>query len=411
MEFDEEQARRDDAFYDELERAYIAELEHVRAGGVDLTEAILREEVYERLIGELEREDVSSDARDAVASFLQDLRRDGVEWHSIGHGRGYFEADDERRVFPEYAAPCTRATRIPGSVCMKFAHEHGAPWDQWTCEYAAGFGNLQSLQYAHEHGCPWDVSTCQAAAEYGHLDCLRYAHENGCPWNEVTCAHAASNGHLDCLRYAREHGCPWNEKTCLFAVSNGHLDCLRYARENGCPWNWTTCAYAALNGHLDCLRYAREHGCPWNEWTCLHAVSNGHLDCLRYARENGCCWDKRTCDNAAKNGYLDCLRYAREHGCPWNEKTCASAAKYGQLECLKYACARKCPGSDRYAEALNEVVIPDVDESFGVDVALAFQRANDGEISMREFLPLWVAHREGYRDAHLEVVRNLIAHD
>ena len=174
MEFDEEEARRDDAFYDELERAYIAELEHVRTGGVDLTEAILREEVYERLIGELEREDVSSDARDAVASFLQDLRRDGVEWHSVGHGRGYFEADDERRVFPEYAAPCTRATRIPGSVCMKFAHEHGAPWDQWTCAYAADFGNLQSLQYAHEHGCPWDVSTCQAAAEYGHLDCLRF---------------------------------------------------------------------------------------------------------------------------------------------------------------------------------------------------------------------------------------------
>ena len=326
MEFDEEQARRDDAFYDELERAYIAELEHVRAGGVDLTEAILREEVYERLIGELEREDVSSDARDAVASFLQDLRRDGVEWHSIGHG----EADDERTVFPEYAAPCTRATRIPGSVCMKFAHEHGAPWDQWTCEYAAGFGNLQSLQYAHEHGCPWDVSTCQAAAEYGHLDCLRYARENGCPWDKRTCDNAA--------------------------------------------------------------RY-------------------GHLECLEYARENGCCWDERTCDNAAKNGHLECLKYARENGCDWDEKTCMNAAENGHLECLKYACAHGCPGSDRYAEALNEVVIPDVDESFGVDVALEFQRANDGEISMREFLPLWVAHREGYRDAHLEVVRNLIAHD
>ena len=175
MEFDEEEPRRDDAFYDELERAYIAELEHVRAGGVDLTKAILREEVYERLIGELEREDVSSDARDAVASFLQDLRRDGVEWHSIGHGRGYFEADDERRVFPEYAAPCTRATRIPGSVCMKFAHEHGAPWDQWTCEYAAGFGNLQSLQYAHEHGCPWDKDECiDAALAYGNTACLTY---------------------------------------------------------------------------------------------------------------------------------------------------------------------------------------------------------------------------------------------
>ena len=46
----------------------------------------------------------------------------------------------------------------------------------------------------------------------------------------------------------------------------------------------------------------------------------------------------------------------------------------------------------------------------GVEVALAFHR-NGGEISMREFLPLWVAHREGYRDAHLEIARNLIAHD
>ena len=177
MEFDEEEARRDDAFYDELERAYNAELEHVRAGGVDLTEAILREEVYERLIGELEREDVSSDARDAVASFLQDLRRDGVEWHSIGHG----EADDERTVFPEYAAPCTRATRIPGSVCMKFAHEHGAPWDQWTCEYAAGFGNLQSLQYAHEHGCPWDAKTYFCAMSNGNMEVILFLIEREHP--------------------------------------------------------------------------------------------------------------------------------------------------------------------------------------------------------------------------------------
>jgi hypothetical protein len=73
---------------------------------------------------------------------------------------------------------------------------------------------------------------------------------------------------------------------------------------------------------------------------------------------------------------------------------------------LKYACAHGCPGSDRYAEALNEVVVPVVDERFGVEVALAFHR-NGGEISMREFLPLWVAHREGYRDAHLEVARNV----
>jgi len=171
-----------------------------------------------------------------------------------------------------------------------------------------------------------------------------------------------------------------------------------------------TCLFAASNGHLECLKYAHENGCPWDKRTCDNTARYGHLDCLEYAHERGCPWDEVTCEEAAKYGHLECLKYARENGCPWDEKTCMNAAEYGHLECLKYACAHGCPGSDRYAEALNEVVIPDVDESFGVDVALAFQQ-NGGEISMREFLPLWVAHREGYRDAHLEIARNLIAHD
>jgi hypothetical protein len=52
--------------------------------------------------------------------------------------------------------------------------------------------------------------TCSCAAENGHLECLKYAHEHGCPWNENTCLNAAENGHLECLKYAREHGCPEN---------------------------------------------------------------------------------------------------------------------------------------------------------------------------------------------------------
>ena len=144
--------------------------------------------------------------------------------------------------------------------------------------------------------------------------------------------------------------------------------------------------------------------------TCACAAKNGHLDCLRYAHERGCRWDAETCEFAAEKGHLECLKYAHENGCPWNADTCEYAARNGHLEILKYACERGCPGSARYAEALNEVVIPDVDESFGVEVALAFQQ-NGGEISMREFLPLWAAHREGYRDAHLEIARNWIVHD
>ena len=36
------------------------------------------------------------------------------------------------------------------------------------------------LKYTHENGCPWDEYTCTAAADYGHLECLQYAHDNGC---------------------------------------------------------------------------------------------------------------------------------------------------------------------------------------------------------------------------------------
>ena len=42
----------------------------------------------------------------------------------------------------------------------------------------------------------------------GELDCLRYAHEHGCPWDEETCIDAAMLGEQDCLRYALENGCP-----------------------------------------------------------------------------------------------------------------------------------------------------------------------------------------------------------
>ena len=151
-------------------------------------------------------------------------------------------------------------------------------------------------------------------------------------------------------------------------------------RTNGCENGCDTCFYAASNGHLECLKYAHEHGCPWDEYTCSFAAGYGHLECLKYAHE---------------------------HGCPWDYWTCDKAAEKGHLECLKYACAHGFPGSDPYATALNEVCIPDADKRLGVEVALMFHRANGGDISMREFLPVWKEHGELYREAHLRVAREL----
>ncbi len=41
---------------------------------------------------------------------------------------------------------------------------------------------------------------------------MKWARENGAPWDEWTCAFAARGGHLDVLKWARENGAPWNDK-------------------------------------------------------------------------------------------------------------------------------------------------------------------------------------------------------
>jgi len=43
------------------------------------------------------------------------------------------------------------------------------------------------------------------------LDILKYLHENGCPWNEFTRYCAMVNGHLDILQYLHENECPWDD--------------------------------------------------------------------------------------------------------------------------------------------------------------------------------------------------------
>ena len=111
----------------------------------------MREELYDELIRDLEH--VSRDVRDTEALFLQDLRDDCVDWRWVGDRLKMWSYKDKERFFREFAGPCMRATRVTGSECLKFAHEHGAPWDKSTCARAARNGHLECLTYAHEHGC------------------------------------------------------------------------------------------------------------------------------------------------------------------------------------------------------------------------------------------------------------------
>ena len=233
-------------------------------------------------------------------------------------------------------------------------------------------------------------------------------------WSANACEDAVKNDSIERLKFLHECECPWRKNKILYVCAeHGSTECMKYLLKHGCKFSNHACTTAAEFGFLECLKYLREHGHYWDRWTCYNAdtyssaAKNGHLECLKYAHEQGCPWDENTCFYAAKNGHLECLKYAHENGCPWDENTCYNAAKNGHLECLKYACAHGCPGSAPYVKALKEVVLPDADERFVVEVALVFHRS--GEISMREFLPLWAEHRMFYRKAHYEAVRKFHA--
>ena len=200
----------------------------------------------------------------------------------------------------------------------------------------------------------------------------------------------------------------WSANACEDAVKNDSIERLKFLHECECPWRKNKILYVcAEHGSTECMKYLLKHGCKFSNHACTTAAEFGFLECLKYLREHGHHWDSGTCEYAAKRGHLECLKYAHEHGCPWDENTCYNAAKNGHLDVLKYACAHGCPGSAPYVKALKEVVLPDADERFVVEVALVFHRS--GEISMREFLPLWAEHRMFYRKAHYEAVRKFHA--
>ena len=114
------------------------------------------------------------------------------------------------------------------------------------------------------------LDTCQAAPRRflpwrrSHTEMVRYAHDHGCPWGEYTCPRAARGGYLDVLRYAHEHGSPLKEETCLWVLrGTDEID----------HWVWDDVTRMGAQRRvslseaqvkfLEVLRYAHAHGCPW----------------------------------------------------------------------------------------------------------------------------------------------------
>ena len=169
------------------------------------------------------------------------------------------------------------------------------------CQGAAGCGQYNCLKFLHENGCPWDEYTCEAAASYCFLECLKYLIENGCPCDQITCVEKVVSsgqltGQLECLKYLHMNGCPLTINTCNKAVISNQLDCLVYLHQNNCPWNSTTwdvaCStwvkekwdYIDHTGHIDdigtqiakerlaCFIYLYEQNCPCDNVEFVYAI-------------------------------------------------------------------------------------------------------------------------------------------
>ena len=89
-------------------------------------------------------------------------------------------------------------------VCTQIKKEDSVDY----CLKVAALGELKLLQWARANGAPWNVWTCTYAAEGGHLEVLQWARANGAPWDERTCANAAKGGHLEVLQWAKANGAP-----------------------------------------------------------------------------------------------------------------------------------------------------------------------------------------------------------
>ena len=48
----------------------------------------------------------------------------------------------------------------------------------------------------------WNESTCSGAAKNGaaHFEMLKWAHDHGCPWDEDTFSLTVKNGHFEILK-------------------------------------------------------------------------------------------------------------------------------------------------------------------------------------------------------------------
>jgi hypothetical protein len=232
--------------------------------------------------------------------------------------------------------------------CLQYLHENGCPWDESTCSGAADNDfsyekNKKWSTYLDEN--PLDTQTYSDVIETRSLECLKYAREHGCPWNDTTIKRTLRSFNFKCLYYSIENNCPC-DKTKTWIINSFENDpkdkkrvheFVKFLHEHGFSWDEKTSFLLAHFGCFETLKYAHEKGCPWDEQTCEHAVRSKDLDCLKYAHENGCPWNEnRIIQNVILFDKIKMLEYLKECGCIFQKWMCDYAANINSLECLEY---------------------------------------------------------------------------
>ena len=142
--------------------------------------------------------------------------------------------------------PCVYASQNNHVEFFKNACKHTNIND--ICAQAAQGGNLECLKYAHEHGFPFDDRVVITAIVYRNFECLKYAHENGAPMPRYIVDQAfymfMQPYNKKIVKYLHEQTNIVSIRISYYMASFDNLEGLQYIYNIGIPFSRDTCLIA-----------------------------------------------------------------------------------------------------------------------------------------------------------------------
>jgi len=117
---------------------------------------------------------------------------------------------------------CMTAIRKGRIQYLKYLLEHGCPIMEECVHESIEYG-VDYLKLFHEKGFTFDKQICLIASRKGNVECLRYAVEHGCPYDANECLRRWTIGCFDKLQKNKETG--------KYCPPERYTECIRYIRQ------------------------------------------------------------------------------------------------------------------------------------------------------------------------------------